>query len=131
MPTLQIRVPWAAWSRSSPCQSRAPLTAGNGLRQMAGSNNRSNGGRSANASSGCRMTPLPSATGRLSGPASRKRTPDAAPRSVTTLTAKEIVDAAGADDVTYVEMKGAPHYLEGHRREALATVADWLAKRFP
>ena len=45
--------------------------------------------------------------------------------------AKEIVDAAGADDVTYVEMKGAPHYLEGHRREALATVADWLAKRFP
>ena len=45
--------------------------------------------------------------------------------------AKEIVDAAGADDVTYVEMKGAPHYLEGHRREALATVADWLATRFP
>jgi len=25
--------------------------------------------------------------------------------------AKEIVDAAGAQDVTYVEMKGAPHYL--------------------
>jgi pimeloyl-ACP methyl ester carboxylesterase len=45
--------------------------------------------------------------------------------------AKEIVAAAGADDVTYVEMKGAPHYLEGHRPEALATVADWLAKRFP
>jgi len=45
--------------------------------------------------------------------------------------AKEIVDAAGAADVTYVEMKGAPHYLEGHRQEALATVADWLAKRFP
>jgi hypothetical protein len=45
--------------------------------------------------------------------------------------AKEIVDAAGADDVTYVELKGAPHYLEGHRREALAIVADWLAKRFP
>jgi len=45
--------------------------------------------------------------------------------------AKEIVDAAGADDVTYVEMKGAPHYLEGHRQEALATVADWLSARFP
>ena len=30
-----------------------------------------------------------------------------------------------------MEMKGAPHYLEGHRPEALATVADWLAKRFP
>ena len=34
--------------------------------------------------------------------------------------AKEIVDAAGAADVTYVEMKGAPHYLEGHRPEAMA-----------
>jgi len=45
--------------------------------------------------------------------------------------AKEIVDAAGADDVTYLEMKGAPHYLEGHRREALAAVVDWLEKRFP
>jgi pimeloyl-ACP methyl ester carboxylesterase len=45
--------------------------------------------------------------------------------------AKEIVAAAGAEDVTYVEMKGAPHYLEGHRPEAMATVADWLAKRFP
>jgi len=28
-------------------------------------------------------------------------------------------------------MKGAPHYLEGHRREALTIVADWLAARFP
>ena len=45
--------------------------------------------------------------------------------------AKEIVDDAGADDVTYVEMKGAPHYLEGHRPEALAIVADWLAPRYP
>ena len=45
--------------------------------------------------------------------------------------AKEIVDAAGAEDVTYIEMKGAPHYLEGHRPEAMAHVADWLAKRFP
>ena len=45
--------------------------------------------------------------------------------------AKEIVDNSGAADKTYIEMKGAPHYLEGHRREALAHVADWLAKRFP
>jgi alpha-beta hydrolase superfamily lysophospholipase len=45
--------------------------------------------------------------------------------------AKEIVANAGATDITYVEMTGAPHYLEGHRREALTTVADWLAQRFP
>ncbi len=45
--------------------------------------------------------------------------------------AKEIVDAAGAEDVTYHEMPGAPHYLEGHRPEAMAVVADWLAKRYP
>ena len=45
--------------------------------------------------------------------------------------AEEIVEAAGADDVTYIEMKGAPHYLEGRRPEALAAVADWLATRYP
>ena len=45
--------------------------------------------------------------------------------------AKEIVDASGATDRTYVELRGAPHYLEGHRREALATVAEWLAARYP
>ena len=45
--------------------------------------------------------------------------------------AKEIVDAAGADDVTYREMKGAPHYLEGHRVEAMAAVAEWIGARFP
>lgn len=45
--------------------------------------------------------------------------------------AKEIVDAAGADDVTYIEMPGALHYLEGDRPEALQHVADWLAARFP
>lgn len=43
----------------------------------------------------------------------------------------EIVEAAGADDITYIEMKGALHYLEGDRQEALNHVADWLAKRFP
>ena len=45
--------------------------------------------------------------------------------------AQEILDNAGAEDITYLEMKGAPHYLEGHRPEALAHVADWLAKRYP
>jgi pimeloyl-ACP methyl ester carboxylesterase len=45
--------------------------------------------------------------------------------------AREIIDNAGAPDTTLVEMKGAPHYLEGHRREALAVVADWLGQRFP
>ncbi len=45
--------------------------------------------------------------------------------------AEEIVANAGAQDVTYVPIKGAPHYLEGHRRESLDTVADWLSKRFP
>ena len=45
--------------------------------------------------------------------------------------ANEIVTNAGADDVTYVEMKGAPHYLEGHRPRALSHVAEWMAARFP
>ena len=45
--------------------------------------------------------------------------------------AKEIVANAGAADVTYIELKGAPHYLEGHRPEALAAVSGWLQKRFP
>lgn len=45
--------------------------------------------------------------------------------------AQEIIDAAGAADSTYIEMKGALHYLEGDRPEALQHVADWLAARFP
>lgn len=45
--------------------------------------------------------------------------------------AKEIIDNAGAIDTTYVEMHGAPHYLEGHRREAIDVVTDWLGARFP
>jgi alpha-beta hydrolase superfamily lysophospholipase len=45
--------------------------------------------------------------------------------------AKEIVAAAGATDCTYVELKGAPHYLEGHRQVAMAHVTEWLAARFP
>jgi alpha-beta hydrolase superfamily lysophospholipase len=45
--------------------------------------------------------------------------------------ARAIADAAGSDDVTFREMKGAPHYLERHRTEAMAFVAEWIAKRFP
>jgi alpha-beta hydrolase superfamily lysophospholipase len=45
--------------------------------------------------------------------------------------AREIAAAAGSDDVTYVEMKDAPHYLEGHRPGAMALVADWIRRRFP
>jgi alpha-beta hydrolase superfamily lysophospholipase len=44
--------------------------------------------------------------------------------------ARAIRAAAGSDDVTYEELRGAPHYLEGHRRAALARVADWLRARF-
>ncbi|MGQ0824936.1 MAG: alpha/beta hydrolase [Actinomycetota bacterium] len=44
---------------------------------------------------------------------------------------REIAAAAGGDDVTYEELVGAPHYLEGHRREAMALVAEWIGKRFP
>ena len=39
--------------------------------------------------------------------------------------------AAGSDDATYVEIKGAPHYLEGRRREALDVIIDWLGDRVP
>ncbi len=42
-----------------------------------------------------------------------------------------IRDAAGSDDVTYHAMKGAPHYLEGHRREAMELCVEWLRARFP
>jgi alpha-beta hydrolase superfamily lysophospholipase len=45
--------------------------------------------------------------------------------------ADEIVANAGAEDVTYVRLEGAPHYLEGFRREAMTHVAEWLAARYP
>jgi pimeloyl-ACP methyl ester carboxylesterase len=44
--------------------------------------------------------------------------------------ALEIRDAAGASDLTYVEMKGALHYLEGDRPAAMDIVADWIDARF-
>ena len=45
--------------------------------------------------------------------------------------AQEIVANSGAADSTFLEMMGAPQYLEGHRVEALAAVAEWIGKRFP
>ena len=42
-----------------------------------------------------------------------------------------IRDAAGSDDVSYLEIKGAPHYLEGHRKPALEIVSEWLRSRYP
>jgi alpha-beta hydrolase superfamily lysophospholipase len=45
--------------------------------------------------------------------------------------AMEIVENSGAADRTYLEMKGAPHYLEGHRRPAMEAVVEWLRARFP
>jgi alpha-beta hydrolase superfamily lysophospholipase len=45
--------------------------------------------------------------------------------------AREIRDAAGAGDVTYHELAGAPHYLEGRRREAMALTTEWLRARYP
>jgi pimeloyl-ACP methyl ester carboxylesterase len=44
--------------------------------------------------------------------------------------AREIRARAGSSDVTYQELPRAPHYLEGHRREAMALVADWIRARF-
>ena len=45
--------------------------------------------------------------------------------------ARAIADAAGSDDVTYEEIAGAPHYLEGHRPAAMELVAEWMRARFP
>jgi len=44
--------------------------------------------------------------------------------------AREIRDAAGSEDVTYHELRGAPHYLEGHRVAAMDLVAAWIRERF-
>jgi alpha-beta hydrolase superfamily lysophospholipase len=45
--------------------------------------------------------------------------------------ARAIRDASGATDLTYAELPGAPHYLQGHRRQAMAMVVDWMRDRFP
>jgi alpha-beta hydrolase superfamily lysophospholipase len=44
--------------------------------------------------------------------------------------AREIRDRAGSDDVTYHELEKAPHYLDGHRKPAMETVARWMRERF-
>lgn len=44
--------------------------------------------------------------------------------------AREIRDQSGATDVTYHELPGAPHYLEGHRPAAMELCAAWLRARF-
>jgi alpha-beta hydrolase superfamily lysophospholipase len=45
--------------------------------------------------------------------------------------ADEIRDAAAAEDLTYHRIDGAPHYLEGHRREAADVMVEWLRARMP
>jgi alpha-beta hydrolase superfamily lysophospholipase len=45
--------------------------------------------------------------------------------------ARAIADGAASADVTYREIKGAPHYLEGFRPDAMEVVADWIRARFP
>jgi len=45
--------------------------------------------------------------------------------------ARALHDASGAADRTYVEVPGAPHYLQGHRRAAIDLVVDWLRSRCP
>jgi len=45
--------------------------------------------------------------------------------------ARAIFDAAGSTDKTFVEIKGAEHYLPGRRREAMDLIIDWLRSRVP
>jgi alpha-beta hydrolase superfamily lysophospholipase len=45
--------------------------------------------------------------------------------------ARGFFEASGADDRTYEELRGAPHYLHGRRREAIDLVVDWLRPRVP
>ncbi|HUQ40504.1 MAG TPA: hypothetical protein VM030_10150 [Acidimicrobiales bacterium] len=45
--------------------------------------------------------------------------------------ARGYLDASAADDTTYVELAGAPHYLQGHRRAAIDLVVEWLRARLP
>lgn len=45
--------------------------------------------------------------------------------------ARGFAEISGADDVSYVELAGARHYLDGRRAEAMALVVDWLRSRVP
>ncbi len=44
--------------------------------------------------------------------------------------AREIFEASGADDKTWVEIDGADHYFRGRRQDALAPIIDWLRGHF-
>ena len=52
-------------------------------------------------------------------------------REIRAWQAQEIHEASGASDKTYLELKGATHYLQGRRREAMDLVVDWLRTRVP
>jgi hypothetical protein len=43
----------------------------------------------------------------------------------------EMVDAAGAEDMTVHHLTSASHYLGGHRRDAAELMVEWLRARFP
>ena len=43
--------------------------------------------------------------------------------------ARAIRDAAGSDDVSYVEIAHAPHYLSGHRQEVAELIVGWMDQR--
>lgn len=45
--------------------------------------------------------------------------------------ARGIFEASAAADKTYVELPGVAHYLQGHRREAIDLIVDWLRPRLP
>jgi pimeloyl-ACP methyl ester carboxylesterase len=45
--------------------------------------------------------------------------------------AREIRDASGADDLSYHELVGAPHYLDGRRRDATQLIVEWMQDRMP
>jgi pimeloyl-ACP methyl ester carboxylesterase len=45
--------------------------------------------------------------------------------------AKKLYAWSGAQDKTLRYLKGAPHYMEGYRPEALAMIVEWLRERFP
>jgi alpha-beta hydrolase superfamily lysophospholipase len=43
--------------------------------------------------------------------------------------ARAVRDAAGSDDVSYVELTGASHYLSGHRCDAADLMVAWMTER--